>query len=596
MKASEVSQAFLDDREINFDEIYEIIVKFYISLGKFSDARAKNDKILDKSLKNKLNEKIHKAESDISANDAKKAQKDYDEKKIGERGSIIRKRARDAEQDRQDDLRLRTGLRAVYDKGLSLLKTQDYESALGEYNAQLKFLLGRKNLNLVGISLAVSLLILYKLKRIEEFEKSLNKIKKSLSRLEKSFSETFPVTLLDYIIDIEKLRDVIKFKEALQFVEFLALFDEELDLLNELLDKSKKPIDSEDIEHLIVDRGKRLKSIQELEKQILKDKRDIAKRKLMKNQYWKIAYEDLCNEKFTVAGNEYDDTISKLLDKRLFKPAAVSLIIATNIMVKHKNVSLAKSYLNERLTRYSEYKKDFGDLPEIQLLKELLIALENKDNELIDLCLNIFTKKLVLFECEIDLLKSLVPKEQQRGVEDAGLSREEVAKEKQLTIQLEQMFGILQKKMPDVRREQLEHLKKRNFMKNRIYIDVVTLLEKNSFKDAGMEYLKLAYTLSKRKNFESSSLVMLLHGLALLIAKEPLKEIKININSYLTSLGLNKKLLEDTYPIRCLEFLLNVISHNVEKYLPTIKEILEILPLFEEEKKLIDYLWKEEGN
>ncbi|MHA1234088.1 MAG: hypothetical protein ACTSQL_03265, partial [Promethearchaeota archaeon] len=275
---------------------------------------------------------------------------------------------------------------------------------------------------------------------------------------------------------------------------------------------------------------------------------------------------------------------------------AVSLIIATNIMVKHKNVSLAKSYLNERLTRYSEYKKDFGDLPEIQLLKELLIALENKDNELIDLCLNIFTKKLVLFECEIDLLKSLVPKEQQRGVEDAGLSREEVAKEKQLTIQLEQMFGILQKKMPDVRREQLEHLKKRNFMKNRIYIDVVTLLEKNSFKDAGMEYLKLAYTLSKRKNFESSSLVMLLHGLALLIAKEPLKEIKININSYLTSLGLNKKSLEDTYPIRCLEFLLNVISHNVEKYLPTIKEILEILPLFEEEKKLIDYLWKEEGN
>jgi len=133
-------------------------------------------------------------------------------------------------------------------------------------------------------------------------------------------------------------------------------------------------------------------------------------------------------------------------------------------------------------------------------------------------------------------------------------------------------------------------------MKKRIYTDVITLLEKNSFKDAGIEYLKLAYTLSKRKNFESSSLMILFHGLALLIAKEPLNEIRININSYLSSLGFNKKLLEDTYPIRCIDFLLNVISHNVEKYQPTIKEILEILPVFEEEEVLIDYLLIEEGN
>jgi len=286
----------------------------------------------------------------------------------------------------------------------------------------------------------------------------------------------------------------------------------------------------------------------------------------MKNQYWKISYEDLCNGKFKVACNEYDDTISKLLDKGFFKPAAVSLIIATILMVKTKNISLAKSYLNDLLTRYSKYKKDFGDL------------------------------KLVLFECEIDLLKSLVHKEQQHEVEEAKMSREELAKEKKLNIQLDQNFGILQKKMPDIRREQQEHLKKRNFMKNRIYPEVITLLEKNSFKDAGIEYLKLAYTLSKRKNFESSSLMVLLHGLALLVVKVPLKEIRININSYLSSLGLNKKLLEDTFPIRCIDFLLNVITHNVEKYKPTIKELLDILPLFEEEKYLIDNLLKEEGN
>lgn len=596
-KAKDLSHAYLDKREINFDEIYAIIVRFFIKLDDFSSAHTNNDKILDKSLKEKLNEKIQKAEYDISADDAEKAQKDFDDKELNERESIIRRRARDAQQDRQDDFRSRTGLkRRLYDKGLNLLKDQDYEGALKEYTAHIPSLISSNRLNLVGISLAVSLVILYKLKRIEDFEKSLYEIKNSLGSLEVSFSETFPITLLEYIIEIEKLRDVIKFKEALQFVEFLALFDEELDLLNELLDKSKKPIDSEDIEHLIVERGKRLKIIQELEKQILKDKRDIAKRKLMKNQYWKISYEDLCNGKFKVAGNEYDDTISKLLDKGFFKPAAVSLIIATILMVKTKNISLAKSYLNDLLTRYSKYKKDFGDLPEIQILNELLYALENKDDEQFDLCLKILTNKLVLFECEIDLLKSLVHKEQQHEVEEAKMSREELAKEKKLNIQLDQNFGILQKKMPDIRREQQEHLKKRNFMKNRIYTEVIALLEKNSFKDAGIEYLKLAYTLSKRKNFESSSLMVLLHGLALLVVKVPLKEIRININSYLSSLGLNKKLLEDTFPIRCIDFLLNVITHNVEKYKPTIKELLDILPLFEEEKYLIDNLLKEEGN
>jgi len=451
LKATEFSQAYLDNHEINFDKIYQIVVKIYINLGDFSSAHAITDKILDKSLKKNLNKDIEKGQSEISANEARRAIEAYDESILKERESIIRKRAHEAQQDKQDDLRQRTGLkRLLYDKGLAFLKDQDFERALKEYNVSIKFLLDRKNLNLVGISLAVSLLLLYKLKRVNDLEESLNGIKKNLGSLEISFSETYPITLLEYIIEIEKLGDIVKFKESLQYIEHLALFDEELDLLYKLLDKSKKTADSEDNKHLIVE--------------------------------------------------------------------------------------------------------------------------------------------------EIDLLNSVVSKEQKHEKKEVKLSRKELAKQKQFTIQLDQMFGIIQKKMPDVRREKQEHLKKRTFMKNRIYTDVIALLEKNSFKDAGEEYLKLAYTLSKRKKFESSSLMVLMQGLALLTAKEPLNEIRSNINRYLSSLGLNKKLLEDTYPIRCIEFLLTVISHKVEKYFPTIKEILDILPLFEEEKNLIDNLLKEEGN
>jgi len=333
-KANDLSHAYLDNRKINFDEIYERIVKVFIKLDDFSSAHAINDKILAKSLNTKGNRDIEKRQSEISSKDAERAIKAYDDSVLKEREWDIKKRARDAQQERQNDFRRRTGLRRqLYDKGLSLLKSQDFKDSLKEYNAQIKFLLGRKSLNLVGISLAVSLLIFYKLQCIEDFEKSLNDIKNSLGSLKKSFSETYPITLLEYIIEIEKLGDVIKFKEALQYIEYLALFNEELDLLYELLDKSRKTTDTEETERSIVEREKKLKIIIELEKQISKEKKDIAKRKLMKNQYWKIAYEDLCNGKLQVAGNEYNDAIKKLLDKRFFKPAAVSFIIATILMV-----------------------------------------------------------------------------------------------------------------------------------------------------------------------------------------------------------------------------------------------------------------------
>jgi len=243
-KANDLSHAYLDNRKINFDEIYERIVKVFIKLDDFSSAHAINDKILAKSLNTKGNRDIEKRQSEISSKDAERAIKAYDDSVLKEREWDIKKRARDAQQERQNDFRRRTGLRRqLYDKGLSLLKSQDFKDSLKEYNAQIKFLLGRKSLNLVGISLAVSLLIFYKLQCIEDFEKSLNDIKNSLGSLKKSFSETYPITLLEYIIEIEKLGDVIKFKEALQYIEYLALFNEELDLLYELLDKSRKTLD-----------------------------------------------------------------------------------------------------------------------------------------------------------------------------------------------------------------------------------------------------------------------------------------------------------------------------------------------------------------
>ena len=226
-----------------------------------------------------------------------------------------------------------------------------------------------------------------------------------------------------------------------------------------------------------------------------------------------------------------------------------------------------------------------------RIFHELLLAIELENSKLIERCLDLLIEKLVLFDPEISFLESLRSEEQKTETIDEKLSREEVGKRRKFEIIEAQKFSKLQQKMGDVRRERLEFLRQRTAMKKRYYKDVIPLLEVESYKDSGLEYYRLAQSLVKRRDLRTSSLMILLHGLALIKAKEPINTTRSNINRYLASLGLNKKLVEETYFILCIDFILDVISNKMDKYLSAIKDLLEILPLFEEEKQLIEIVF-----
>jgi hypothetical protein len=181
-----------------------------------------------------------------------------------------------------------------------------------------------------------------------------------------------------------------------------------------------------------------------------------------------------------------------------------------------------------------------------------------------------------------------MPEEPKSEPIEEKLSREEVGERTKFNIKIEQKYGKLLQKMGDVRRESTEFLKQRVAMKKRYYKKVITLLEIKSYKEIGLEYFNLAETMSKKIDFRTSSLMVLLHGLALIKSKESTQKIRSNISRFLESLGFNKKLVEDTYYIRCIDFILDVISNKMDKYLSKINGLLEILPLFEEEKQLIE--------
>ena len=168
------------------------------------------------------------------------------------------------------------------------------------------------------------------------------------------------------------------------------------------------------------------------------------------------------------------------------------------------------------------------------------------------------------------------------------LTREEVGKLSRLSIELDQNFGKLQSEMEGEDAEKESLFRKRNAMKRRFYKSILDLLKLHKFKESAIKYIELTGTFSKRGDFRSGSFLMLLHGLCLLKANEPYISIIQNLDLFLNGLGRNKKLVSDTYNIRLIQVLINVKMNSLEQYLPKIKNMLEVLPLFEEEKQLLD--------
>ena len=114
--------------------------------------------------------------------------------------------------------RQRKGLRRGYFKdGLSYLKTQQYDDALKIYKNSMNRLNVTKKYKMAGISLAVASLILMKQNKFEDAKKLLDETKMKLSGLGKLFSETFAVTLIEYVIDLKRMVVVVRFQ--LQFTD-----------------------------------------------------------------------------------------------------------------------------------------------------------------------------------------------------------------------------------------------------------------------------------------------------------------------------------------------------------------------------------------
>lgn len=414
-KIRNIASAYLEKEErlkINLDELYKKIAEIYITLDDLHNAHVYNDKIENKEYKTEIHKEIAALEAKKSARESKKAEKKKQAEILKERLSIVKTKGQEALLDREKQLKERKALKRVYfEEALKFLKNHEFNKALEVYMNNIVKFNKLKQYNLAGVSLVIASLILMKQDKIQETTKLLNETKKDLSNLWMLISESFPIKLIEYIVELEKLNDEPKLKEAISYIENLPLFAEELEFLYDYLGK--------------------------------------------------------------------------------------------------------------------DYKKEVIRVKPIEKVGEK-------------------------FKIEID-----------------------------------QRFAKINTKKVDIQREKSVFYLKRKAMRKRYYLDILDLLEKKEFEEAGKHYFDLAYTISKRQDYNTSSLLILLHGLSLLKAGESLQLIKDNMNSFLKQLGASKKLVEETFYIQLILFLIDVKLYKLDKYLPRINTMLELLPLFEEEKELI---------
>ena len=219
-KADNVSDAYLEKEEnlkINYDKIFKKIAEIYIELDDLDNAQVYNDRINNKSFKKEIHKKIDELEAKRSAARSEIARDTREGEELEENRSIIKDKAREYSRiDKEKELRERTARKTRnFRTALNHLSNQEYSKAIDLYKDSIIELNRFKKYNLAGVSLAIVSLIFFKEDREKDVRDFLVKSKGSLSGLG---IKTFPVTLVEYMLQCKKFNNEPKFNEALVFM------------------------------------------------------------------------------------------------------------------------------------------------------------------------------------------------------------------------------------------------------------------------------------------------------------------------------------------------------------------------------------------
>ncbi|MHA1762233.1 MAG: hypothetical protein ACTSYC_00520 [Promethearchaeota archaeon] len=582
-KANKVVETYLNPEMFNFNDIHEKIAEKYIELGDISAAQEHVDKIDDTIIKSELFKKIQKYEARLSKKMEKALKREILEASI----SSLRQELQDIQQNKEIEMKQRLGYkRAFFEQALHHLEQKQYSKAIKLYEESMKKLIGVQKYNLAGVSLAVlTLLYLH--------EKNQHLIKPTLeahTKNQKIFSETFPVKLVRFLSTAIELKEEKIQQDILELFKYLPLFPQETELFYDFMGWEKEKIIMEERTTPTFDESKILEKIRPLASSLKMDESEEAKRRLMKKKYWEEALLALEENDLAKASTAYLQSCAELFNKNLNKHALLALTLGLLTLAMDKSKSSARTVLNEMVKRYQNV---LASTPEYQLLTHFLDALNYENSQLTKLIINSWLQNWYLFVAEKNFLNQLLSTIESKRFENTPTRKKE-SKEQQippeLNTKLEQMFEKLNLKF-DTSKQEFERLfKQRKALKKRIYQDLLSLYTNQEFNLIPEEYKKLTKKHLEKNDYQSASLFLTLHGLSLFSTNTPTSIIKKNIERYLQDLGSTCPIIENSFYITLLFFLITNKINNITKFRIQIERFLNALPLLEEEKILLQNL------
>jgi hypothetical protein len=440
-----------------------------------------------------------------------------------------------------------------------------------------KKLIKAKNYNIAGVTSAIIAILSYKLGKLDSFKSFLINV----ASPDSIFYETLPVKLCEFIINLNEINETDIIIDSFELMKNLPLFETEVTLLNEITGEEEQD-ETEEAKETKYDKKELLSEVVKLGKIIEKEKRDISKRKMMKRRFWQDIFTQIRNNNHQSLSEEYLKVSKILFEKNLNKSAIISLIMSLLIKIaKNENEESKKTFFNI-LNYYEEQMKDF---PEVQLIPYIFKAIDYDFDDLFMKIITIYKEELILFPPEITLINQLFEGPKEVPKEEEIKKKDETS---ELMVELEQKISTIELKFEEKREEFEKFFKKRKIMKKRYYQDILGKLGEGNFQKAGREYLQLAKRFRERKDMKTSNFLILLYGLSLFKAKIPVLEIEKEIEQYLTELGAAKRLVVDTFEIMLLIFLIEIKKKELIRYNKKLTNLLNELPLFEEEKQLIN--------
>jgi len=430
-KILDISSSYLEKEEqikITFNKIYKKIAEIYIELDDLPSAHAFNDKIEKKEYKTEIHKKIAELEAQKSSILTKKARDSYKEGKLKESLSIIRNKAQEALIDKDNEFKERKALKRVYfEDSLIFIKNHEFDKAFEIYKKNISQLKNLKKYKLASLCLAIAVLLLMKENRIQEVDKLIEEKQKELSQLWKLFSETFPITLILYIIGLRKLHDESKFKEGLSYFKNLPLFEEELKLVYDLMEKeyqketeietfTESELNVKDIKKTREEIGEssRLRvfidqnfgKIQSKLSDIQREAEELLnKRKAMKKRYYKKVLELLKAENYRDAAQSYFDLAKSIYKRKDFTTCSLLILLYGLSSLKYgESYEVIKKEINEFLNNLGINKELLRDTFYIMLILFLINIKINKFDKFLSK-VKVMFEVLPLFEEEKVLIK-----------------------------------------------------------------------------------------------------------------------------------------------------------------------------------------------